>query len=127
MQDISDSLTVVVFLALGALLVAAVGVPVEIEGTLQDVTSVPPSGKILVVQEMLHLSPITHEVREDRRFRFTCDSEGPLVIHAVSRGRSSTERASDAGTTRAVVVNLTLPVGRSVPVRVVDAEGNAVR
>ena len=79
MQDVSVSLTVVVFLALGALLVAAVAVPVEIEGTLQDVTSVPPRGKILVVQEMPHLSSITYEVQEDRRFRFTCDSEGNAV------------------------------------------------
>lgn len=127
MQDISVSLTVVVFLALGALLVAAVAVPVEIVGTFQHVHSVPPSGKILVVQEMPHLSFTTYGVEEDRRFRFTCDSEGPLVIHAVSRGRSPTEPASDAVTTRAVVVSLTLPSSRSMPVRVVGAEGNAVR
>ena len=127
MQDISVSLTVVVFLALGALLVAAVAVPVEIVGTLQHVNSVAPSGKILVVQEMPHLSITTYGVEQDRRFRFTCDSEGPLVIHAVSRGRSPVERASDAVTTTAVVVNLSPPLGRSVPVRVVDAEGNAVR
>ena len=127
MQDISVSLTVIVFLALGALLVAAVAVPAEIVGTLQHVNSVPPGGKILVVQGMPHLSFTTYEVEEDRRFRFTRDSEGLLVIHAVARGRSSTERASDGGTTRAVVVNLTLPSGRPMPVRVVDAEGNAVR
>jgi len=127
MQEISVSLTAMVFLALIALLVAAVAVPVEIVNTLQNVDAVPPSGKIVGIQDLPYLSFATYEAAEDWRFRFTRDSEGTLVIHAVNRSRFPTERVSNAVTTRVVVVNLTPPFGRSMQVRVVDAEGNAIR
>ena len=92
MQDISVSLTAVVFLALIALLVAAVATPVEIVGTLQNVRAVPLGGKIMVIQETPYMNFTAYEVEEDSRFRFPRDSEGPPVIHAVAWGRSPTER-----------------------------------
>ncbi len=126
MQDISVSLTAVVFLALIALLFAAVAVPVEIAGTLQNVRAVPLGGKIMVIQETPHMNFITHEVEEDSRFRFTRDSERPLVIPAQFRRHPPAERVINAVTTRVVTANPTLTVDQLMPVRVVDAEGNAV-
>lgn len=83
MQDISVSLTVVVFLALIALLVAAVAAPVEVVDSLQSVNAVPRSGTTMVVQEMLNLSFTTYEAEKIGRFRFRNESEGPLVIYAL--------------------------------------------
>lgn len=77
MQDISVSLTAVVFLALIALLVASVAAPVEIVGTLQNVSAVPLNGTIMVIQETQYVTFTTYEVEEDSRFRFARDSEGP--------------------------------------------------
>ena len=123
MQDISVSLTAVVFLALIALLVAAVAVPVEIANTLQHVSAVPLSGKIMVIHETPHIYFTTYEAEIDSRFRFTRDSEGPLVILAPSRRH---ERVIHAATTGVLTANFTQLVDRSVPVQAVDAEGNAV-
>lgn len=92
MQDISFSLTAAVFLALIALLVAAVMVPAETVVTFQNVHAVPLSGRIVVIQETPNMNFTTAEVEKDSRLRFTRDSEGPLVIRAVVWGRSPTER-----------------------------------
>jgi hypothetical protein len=126
MQDISASLTAVVFLALIALLVAAVAVPVENAGTLQAVRAVPLGGKIMVIQETPHMILTTHEVQEDSRFRSTRDSAGPLVIPAQSRRHPPAERVINAVTTRVLTADVTLPVDQLMPVQVADAEGNAV-
>lgn len=109
-----------------SLLAAAAAVPVEIEGTLQNVNGFALPGKITVIQEVPHLRFTTHEVEEDGQFRFTSDSEGPVVIHAQSKGHPPAERVIAAGTTGAVTVNFTLALGQDVQVRVVDADGNAV-
>ena len=61
MQDISVSLTAVVFVALIALLVAAAAAPVEIAGTLQNVRAVPLSGKIMAIQETPHMNFTPYE------------------------------------------------------------------
>ena len=101
MQDISVSLTAVVFLALMALVVAAVAAPVEIVGTLQSVRAVPLSGKIMVIQETPHMNLTTYGVEEDSRFRFARDSEGPLWSDGGGRdpgrpGCFSSPRSDDA-------------------------------
>jgi len=84
MQDISVSLTAVVFLALIALLVAAVVAPVEIVDRLQNVNAVPVSGTVMVIQDMPNLSSTTHhKVEKNFRFRFRGVSEGPLLIHVL--------------------------------------------
>ena len=83
MQDVSVSLTVVVFLALISLLVAAVVAPVEIVDRLQNVNAVPVSGTIMVIQDMPNLSSTTHRAENNFRFRFRGVSEGPLLIHVL--------------------------------------------
>ena len=109
-----------------ALFVSAGAAPVEIVGTLQNVDGFALPGKITVIQEVPHLSFTTYEVAEDGSFRFTIDSEGPLVIHAQSDGHPPAERVIAAGTTGVVTADFILPLGQDVQVRVVDAEGNSV-
>ena len=109
-----------------SLLVSVVAAPVQIVGTLQNVNGFALPGRITVVQEVPHLRFTTYEVAEDGSFRFTLDSEGPLVIHAQSNGHPPAERVIAAGTTGVVTANFTLPLGQDVQVRVVDAEGNSV-
>ena len=81
MQDINVSLTAVVFLALIALLVAAVAIPVEIVDTFQNANAVPFRGTIMVIQEMPNLSSARYEAEGVCRFRFRSDWVGPLLTH----------------------------------------------
>ena len=100
--------------------------PVKIVGTLQDVDGFSLSGKITVIQERPQLRFTTHEVGNDGLFKFTSDSEGPMVLHAAAIGHPSAEHVIDAGTTGTVTVDFMLLLGQDVQVRVVDAEGNPV-
>lgn len=125
MQNISVSLTVVVLLALIALLVATTAVPVESGGTLQSVNGSSPPGKITAIQAGPHLSFTSHEVKEDGLFRFTGDPMGPLVLHGRSMEHLPADRMA-AGTTGIVTMSFTVPVGQDVQVWIVDAEGDAV-
>lgn len=122
MQSISVSLTIEVFLALIALLVAATAAPVEIVGTLQNVNGSSPPGKITAIQEEPHLTFATCEVEEDGRFRFTGDSVGTLALHAAAIEHPPAERMIAVGTT----VSLAVPLVQDVQVRIGDAEGTTV-
>ncbi len=112
-----------VFLALFVSMGAA---PVEIEGILRNVNGFALPGKITVIQEVPHLRFTTHEVEEDGLFRFTSDTAGDLVLHAMATGHPPAERVILAGTTGVLTANFTLPLGQDVQVRVVDAEGTSV-
>lgn len=109
-----------------AVLVSVVASPVEIEGTLQNVTGSTLPGRVTVVQEIPHLIFTTYEVDDDGLFRFTNDYDGELVIHAVAAGHPPAERVISAGTIGPVRVNFVLPLGQDVEVRVVDWSGRAV-
>ncbi len=100
--------------------------PIKIVGTLRDVNGFSLSGKITVVQEKPNLAFTTHEVDKSGIFKFTSDSEGPVVLHAVSEDHPSAEHVIDAGTIGTVTVDFSLPLGQDVQVRVVDAEDNPV-
>lgn len=102
----SVSLTVVVLLALIALLVATTAVPVESGGTLQSVNGSSPPGKITAIQEGPHLSFTSFEVS--------------------SMEHLPAERVIAAGTTGIVTMSFTVPVGQDVQVWIVAAEGDAV-
>ncbi|MDE0121174.1 MAG: hypothetical protein OXH92_11840 [Bryobacterales bacterium] len=122
MQSISVSLTLAVFLALIALLIAATAAPVEIVGTLQNVNGSSPPGKITAIQEGPHLTFATCEVEEDGRFRFTGESMEALELHAAAIEPPPAERVIAAGTTGVVTVTLV----QDVHVRIGDAEGTTV-
>lgn len=109
-----------------SLLASGAAAPVEIVGTLQNVNGFSLPGKITVVQEVPHLSFTTHEVEEDGLFRFTSDSAGAMVLHAIAPDHPSAERVIAAGTTGVVTVDFTLPLGQGVEVRVVDSDRNPV-
>lgn len=112
MQSISVSLTIAVFLALIALLVAATAAPVEIVGTPQNVNGSSPPGKITAIQEESYLIVATYEAEEDGRFRFTGDSMESPPAERVIAAR--------------ITVSFTVPLGEDVQVWIVDAEGKAV-
>ena len=118
MQSISVSLTIAVFLALIALLVAATAAPVEIVGALQNVNG----SSIAAIQEEPYVIFATYEAEEDGRFRFTGNSMGALVLHGRSMEHPPAERVIAARTT----VSFTVPLSQDVQVRIVDAEGKAV-
>lgn len=122
MQSLSASLTIAVFLALIALLVAATAAPVEIVGTLQNVNGSSPPGKIAGIQEEPCWIFATYDAKEGGLFRFTGDSMGSLGLHGRSMDHPPTERVIAAGTT----VSVTVPLGQDVQVRIVEAEGKAV-
>ncbi len=79
-----------------------------------------------MIQEIPHLRFTTHEVDKDGVFKFTTDSEGPIVLHAVAIDHPSSEHVIDAGTTGTVTIDFMLPIAQDVKVSVVDAAGNAV-
>lgn len=122
MQSISVSLTIAVFLALIALLVAATAAPVEIAGALQNVNGSSPPVKITAIQEEPYWIFATYEAKEGGLFRFTGDSMGALVLHGHSMEHPPAERVIAVGTT----VSVTVPLGQDVRVRIVEAEGKAV-
>lgn len=127
MQIIRPSILIVVFLVLIVVLVNTVAASVEIVGTLQNVNGFALPGKVTVIQEEPHLRFTTYEVEEDGLFRFTSDSMGALVLHAVAMDHPPAEQVIAAGTTGIITVNFTLPLGQNVQVRVVDSEGKAVQ
>ena len=114
MQSISVSLTIAVFLALIALLVAATAAPVEIVGALQNVNG----SSIAAVQEEPYVIFATYEAEEDGLFRFTGNSMGALVLHGRSMEHPPAERVIAARTT----VSFTVPLSQDVQVRIVDEE-----
>jgi len=122
MQNISVSLTLAVFLALIALLIAATAAPVEIVGTLQNVNGSSPPGKLTAIQEEPRLSFTSYEGKEDVLFRFTGDSVGTLALHDATIEHPPAERMIAVGTT----VSFAVPLGQDVQVRIGDAEGTTV-
>ena len=104
----------------------AVSEPVRIVGTLRDANGFSLSGKITVVQEKPHLEFTTHDVDKSGTFKFTSDSEGPVVLHAVAEDHPPVEHVIEAGTIGTVTVDFSLPLGQDVQVKVVDSEDNPV-
>ena len=109
MQGISVSLTLAVFLALIALLVAAAAAPVEIVGPLQNGNGSSPTGKITAIPEESYLIFATYEAQEDGLFRFTGASTGALGLHGRSMEPPPAERVIAARTAGVVTVSFTVP------------------
>lgn len=111
---------------LAGLLATIAGAPVEITGSLQNVNGTSLSGMVTVIQEVPSLAFTTYEIEDDGLFRFTSDSRGELVLHAVSPRHPTAESVIPAGSSGTVNVNFVLPLGQDVAVRVVDAYGDAI-